>query len=90
MDRMTLVGPQERLAGISLSSKIYAIGGDENETFSEVDMFDSYLGKWIGNQSKQTISFTDQASAPALSSSAPATMIFVYPQAPAHRRRGKR
>jgi len=36
------------LAGISLNSKIYAIGGgDGNETFSEVEMFDPYLGKWI-------------------------------------------
>ena len=36
------------LAGISLNSKIYAIGGgDGNETYSEVEMFDPYLGKWI-------------------------------------------
>lgn len=36
------------LAGISLNSKIYAIGGgDGNETFSEVEMFDPYLGKWL-------------------------------------------
>ena len=36
------------LAGISLESKIYAIGGgDGNETYSEVEMFDPYLGKWI-------------------------------------------
>jgi hypothetical protein len=36
------------LAGICLNEKIYAIGGgDGNETYSEVEMFDPYLGKWI-------------------------------------------
>lgn len=43
------------LAGISLNSKIYAIGGgDGNETFSEVEMFDPYLGKWICGPSMLT------------------------------------
>jgi hypothetical protein len=36
------------LAGITLKEKIYAIGGGNgNETFSEVEVFDPYLGKWI-------------------------------------------
>ncbi|TVU03057.1 hypothetical protein EJB05_51385 [Eragrostis curvula] len=40
------------LAGISLNDKIYAIsGGDGNETFSEVEVFDPYLGKWIRSPS---------------------------------------
>nr|CAB3460348.1 unnamed protein product [Digitaria exilis] len=36
------------LSGICHNEKIYAIGGgDGNETYSEVEMFDPYLGKWI-------------------------------------------
>jgi hypothetical protein len=43
------------LAGVSLNSKIYAIGGgDGNETFSEVEMFDPYLEKWICGPSMLT------------------------------------
>ena len=36
------------LAGVSLNGKIYAMGGgDGTQTYSEVEMFDPFLGKWI-------------------------------------------
>jgi len=40
------------LARICVNEKIYAIGGgDGNETFSEVEMFDPALGRWIDSVS---------------------------------------
>lgn len=39
------------LAGVSLNGKIFAIGGGNGcECFSEVEMFDPALGRWINSQ----------------------------------------
>ncbi|KAI4306898.1 hypothetical protein L6164_030138 [Bauhinia variegata] len=41
------------LAGISLNEKIYAIGGGDGvECFSEVEMFDLDVGRWIPSRTK--------------------------------------
>jgi hypothetical protein len=40
------------LAGTTLNDKIFAIGGgDGSAVFSEVEMFDPALGRWIDNVS---------------------------------------
>lgn len=40
------------LAGATLNDKIYAIGGgDGHECFSDVEMFDPVLERWISSQS---------------------------------------
>jgi len=39
------------LAGVGVNGRIYAFGGgDGSECFSDVDIFDPSLGKWIKNQ----------------------------------------
>jgi hypothetical protein len=40
------------LAGVTLNDKIFAIGGGNGSTtFSEVEMFDPALGRWIDSLS---------------------------------------
>lgn len=40
--------PKEGLAGATLNNKIFAIGGGNGpETFSEVEMLDPALSRWI-------------------------------------------
>ncbi|KAL8105595.1 hypothetical protein AgCh_029410 [Apium graveolens] len=44
--------PKGSLAGATLQNKIFAIGGGNgSESFSEVEMLDLYLGRWIMTQS---------------------------------------
>lgn len=51
--RPSLTGqPKGSLAGATLQNKIFAIGGGNGrESFSEVEMLDSDLGRWIMTQS---------------------------------------
>lgn len=42
------------LAGASLNDKLFAIGGGNGyEFFSEVEMFDPHIGKWMFTESMQ-------------------------------------
>lgn len=52
VNRPSLNQKKGRLAGISLNQKIFAIGGGNGvQCFSEVEMFDPYVGRWIPGQS---------------------------------------
>lgn len=47
----TLLRKKGNLAACTLNGKIYAIGGgDGSQCFSDVEMFDPALGKWVNNQ----------------------------------------
>jgi len=50
------------LAGICPNEKIYASNGDGNETYSEVEIYDLYLGKWICSPSMLLCRFALAAS----------------------------
>ncbi|KAL5228403.1 hypothetical protein ABZP36_016668 [Zizania latifolia] len=51
------------LAGATLNDKIFAIGGgDESQSFSEVEMFDPAVGKWLYSLSMQQPRFTPAAA----------------------------
>lgn len=44
--------PKGSLAGATLNSKIYAIGGGDGvKCLSDVEMYDPILGRWINSQS---------------------------------------
>lgn len=48
----SLIKRRGSLAGAALNNKIYAIGGGNGvEFFSDVEMFDPYLGRWIPSRS---------------------------------------
>lgn len=50
--RPSLIKKKGSLAGAVLNNKIFAIGGGDGvEFFSDVDMFDPYVGRWIPSRS---------------------------------------